>query len=138
METPSASLLPLGEDRKAAVFLGELSPAALAKKLAQAAIYAAPARYEPFGLGILEAALAGCALVLSDLPSLRENWSGAALFLPPGDQAAWREVLNGLARDEAQRADLGHAGADAGGPVYSGGDGVRLSRGVWRTPGPPP
>ncbi len=32
-----------------------------------------PARYEPFGLSVLEAALSGCALVLGDIPSLRES-----------------------------------------------------------------
>ena len=34
--------------------------------------------YEPFGLSILEAAASGCALVLGDIPTLRENWSEAA------------------------------------------------------------
>ena len=51
-------------------------------RLGEAAIFAAPAHYEPFGLGILEAAASGCALVLGDIASLRENWDGAAVFLP--------------------------------------------------------
>ena len=46
------------------------------------------ARYEPFGLAVLEAAQAGCALVLSDIPTFRELWNGAAQFVPPGDDAA--------------------------------------------------
>ena len=46
----------------------------------EAAIFARPARYEPFGLAILEAAQAGCALVLGDIPSLRELWADAALL----------------------------------------------------------
>ena len=41
------------------------------------------ARYEPFGLAVLEAAQAGCALVLSDIPTFRELWDGAAMFVPP-------------------------------------------------------
>jgi glycosyltransferase involved in cell wall biosynthesis len=86
--------------------LGELSSGALARQLATASIYAAPARYEPFGLGILEAALAECALVLSDIPSLRESWHGAALFASPEDDAAWRDALNRLAQDHGLRADL--------------------------------
>ena len=40
--------------------------------------------YEPFGLAVLEAAQAGCALVLSDIPTFRELWDGAAMFVPPG------------------------------------------------------
>ena len=57
---------------------------------ARAAIYALPARYEPFGLTALEAALAGCALVLGDIPSLREIWGDAALFVRPADDGALR------------------------------------------------
>jgi glycogen(starch) synthase len=63
-----------------AVGLGRLAPEDVARYMARAAIYAFPARYEPFGLSVLEAAAAGCALVLGDIPSLRENWEGAALF----------------------------------------------------------
>ncbi len=44
-----------------------------------------PARYEPFGLSALEAGLAGCALVLGDIPSLREIWHGAAVFVDSDD-----------------------------------------------------
>src|SRR5207244_2094865 len=69
----------------------------------RAAIFAAPARYEPFGLGILEAAASGCALVLGDIPSLRENWEGAAVFVPPGDAAGWRTALRDLSEDEGDR-----------------------------------
>jgi glycogen(starch) synthase len=87
--------------------LGLLSPAAMAEQLAEAAIFAAPARYEPFGLGILEAAGSDCALVLGDIPSLRETWDGAALFVPPGDRAAWRSTLACLIADEARREALG-------------------------------
>jgi glycosyltransferase involved in cell wall biosynthesis len=65
--------------------LGRLSGEDLAGWLRSAPIYALPARYEPFGLSILEAALSGCALVLGDIPSLRENWSGCALFVNPED-----------------------------------------------------
>jgi glycosyltransferase involved in cell wall biosynthesis len=92
-----------------AFFLGALTPDALARELACASIYAAPARYEPFGLGILEAALAGCALVLSDLPSLRENWSDAAIFISPDNEAAWRDELNRLAQDAPRRRHLAAA-----------------------------
>jgi glycogen(starch) synthase len=78
--------------------LGPLEPAALAALYARAAVFAAPARYEPFGLAILEAARAGCSLVLGDIPSLRELWEGAARFVDPGDPddlcAALAEALD--------------------------------------------
>src|SRR5690606_18489475 len=56
------------------VYLGRLSAEEVAIELASAAVYVLPARYEPFGLSALEAALSGCALVLGDIGSLREIW----------------------------------------------------------------
>ncbi len=74
--------------------LGRLSQRALAAWVGRASIYALPARYEPFGLSVLEAALAGCALVLGDIPSLREIWRNRAVFVPPNDpEALEREIL---------------------------------------------
>ena len=88
--------------------LGKLSADDLAARLATSAIYALPARYEPFGLSALEAALSGCALVLGDIPSLREVWSDAALFVSPDDHAALAASLNRLIADDALRADYAH------------------------------
>ncbi|HLI19207.1 MAG TPA: glycosyltransferase family 4 protein [Rhodanobacteraceae bacterium] len=87
--------------------LGVLRPAAMQRWFARAAIYALPARYEPFGLSILEAAQAGCALVLGDIPSLREFWEGAALFAHPDDGDALRDALLRLIDDDALRARFG-------------------------------
>jgi glycosyltransferase involved in cell wall biosynthesis len=86
--------------------LGRLSSSALIPWLAQAAIYALPARYEPFGLSILEAGLAGCALVLGDVPSLREIWGEAALFVPPDDIEALRHSLKTLIANPERRKIL--------------------------------
>ena len=75
--------------------LGRLSQRALAAWVGRASIYALPARYEPFGLSVLEAALAGCALVLGDIPSLREIWRNRAVFVAPNDpEALEREILS--------------------------------------------
>jgi glycogen synthase len=76
--------------------LGELAPRDVAGWLKRATIFVHPARYEPFGLAVLEAALAGCALVLSDLPTLRELWHGAALFVAIDDAAALNRALHTL------------------------------------------
>jgi glycogen(starch) synthase len=65
--------------------LGHLSQRALSAWLGRASIYCLPARYEPFGLSVLEAALSGCALVLGDIPSLREIWRHRAVFVAPDD-----------------------------------------------------
>jgi glycosyltransferase involved in cell wall biosynthesis len=95
-----------GEPPRQATSTGVLGPARLAKLRRRASIYAAPALYEPFGLGILEAAAERCALVLGDIPSLRELWSDAAIFVDPGDTEALREALAGLAGDRWLRSSL--------------------------------
>jgi glycogen(starch) synthase len=76
--------------------LGQLSEAQLAGWLGRASILALPARYEPFGLLALEAALAGCALVLGDIPSLREIWGAAADYVDPDDPGALRRTIEDL------------------------------------------
>lgn len=86
--------------------LGLLSPRELSAWLACASIYAFPALYEPFGLSVLEAARCGCALVLGDIPSLRENWEDAAVFCDPHDAGAWLPALASLARDPQRLAKL--------------------------------
>ncbi len=83
--------------------LGRLAPAELARWLGQASIYALPARYEPFGLSILEAGLAGCSLVVGDIPSLREVWGNAASFVAPDDPGALAATLDRLIGDPTRR-----------------------------------
>lgn len=83
--------------------LGHLPSAQLAPWFARASIYALPARYEPFGLSALEAAQAGCALVLGDIDSLREVWGDAALFVAPDDHDALEHVLQQLIANPALR-----------------------------------
>jgi glycosyltransferase involved in cell wall biosynthesis len=84
--------------------LGVLGERELAAWLGRASIYALPARYEPFGLSILEAALAGCAPIVGDIASLREVWADAAVFVPPGDDAALRAAIDELIADAPKRA----------------------------------
>lgn len=86
--------------------VGRLSPEPLAEWYARAAIYVLPARYEPFGLSVLEAALAGCVLVLGDIPSLREVWQDSALFVPPDDGRMLCEVLTNLMENKNRREEL--------------------------------
>jgi glycogen(starch) synthase len=85
--------------------LGHLSRAELDDWLARAMVYLSPARYDPFGLLPLQAALHGCALLLSDIPSYRELWDGAACFFRVDNvhdlRAKWRALLAG--------SDLGRA-----------------------------
>ena len=86
--------------------LGRLDEPSLARWYGRASIYALPARYEPFGLTPLESALAGCALVLGDIPTLREIWGDAACFVRPDDHDALANALAELAGNPAERREF--------------------------------
>lgn len=90
-------------------FLGTLSEEETANWFAQASVYVMPAKYEPFGLSILEAALSSCALILGDIESLRENWDGAALFIDPDNPENLEKRLDILQQDTSLRTALANA-----------------------------
>jgi len=104
--TPAASSKKLASGIE---LLGALSHSELAARLQRAAIFVSPARYEPFGLSVLEAAGAGCALVLSDIASFRELWTGAARFVAPDDVHGFRAALTDLCADARRRTRLQRA-----------------------------
>ncbi|MCU1246497.1 MAG: glycosyltransferase [Acidobacteria bacterium] len=89
-----------GSDSTNVQHLGVLDAAGMADAYRSAGIYLFPALYEPFGLSVLEAALSGCALVLGDIPSLREVWGDAALYVPPRDHQRIVEAVEALIEDE--------------------------------------
>jgi glycosyltransferase involved in cell wall biosynthesis len=105
LENPDGGLATFAHVR----LLGRLTSADMARHLASAGIFAAPARYEPFGLAILEAAAAGCALVLGDISSLRETWDGAALFVDPDDPPSLNAAIHALIANPGQRTRLAEA-----------------------------
>jgi glycosyltransferase involved in cell wall biosynthesis len=88
--------------------LGPQTAESLDDWTARAAVYCSTALYEPFGLGVLEAAQAGCALVLSDIPTFRELWSDAAMFVDPKDPAAIAAALTRLLDDPELRRRLAY------------------------------
>jgi glycosyltransferase involved in cell wall biosynthesis len=116
IEWPIRIAGPLGPDSSKAgassdgcAFLGEIPHHDLLREMAAASVYVSPALYEPFGLAVLEAAHAGCALLLSDIPSFRELWDGAAVFFDPHDRQALRRCLRSLCDDELRRRSLQRA-----------------------------
>jgi glycosyltransferase involved in cell wall biosynthesis len=58
---------------------------------------------------VLQAAQSGAALVLSSIPTFRELWDGAAVFVDPEDPGAWRAMLQALAQTPGDVAKLGAA-----------------------------
>jgi glycosyltransferase involved in cell wall biosynthesis len=87
--------------------LGALSEGELARQLAARPVFVSAAMYEPFGLAVLEAAAAGCPLVLSDIPTFRELWDGAATFVDPLDHAGFAAAISCIVGDDLARAEWG-------------------------------
>jgi glycogen(starch) synthase len=79
---------------------GPLTTQAVTEHMGRARVFASAALYEPFGLGVLEAAQAGCALVLSDNPTFRELWSDAAVFVPARNAGAMADAIQTLLDDD--------------------------------------
>jgi len=89
--------------------LGKLSRAEFASWYGRAGIYVQPGRYEPSGMAVLEAAVSGCALVLADIPSLRERWEDVAVFVDPDDEKQLAAAVNALIAERSSREALAHA-----------------------------
>jgi glycosyltransferase involved in cell wall biosynthesis len=102
---PNGAMIALDHVRP----LGMLSALDIASYLEACPIFVSAAYYEPFGLAVLEAAQAGCALVLSDIPTFRELWNGAADFVPPDNERCVAEAIQRLMRDPDRRAHRGRA-----------------------------
>ena len=115
IDTPLEAVGPLRGPNGTAVQLdhlrttGPLSSEEVTARLAARPIFASSALYEPFGLSVLEAAQAGCALVLSDIATFRELWDGAAILVDALDAHGFADAFDALLRDPARREELGRS-----------------------------
>jgi glycosyltransferase involved in cell wall biosynthesis len=91
---------------EAAQPLGALTHGQLRSMMREAAVFVSPSLYEPFGLAALEAAEAGAALVLADIPTYRENWEGTALFFDPRQPEALARAVGAYAGDPGLRRTM--------------------------------
>ncbi|WP_200894551.1 glycosyltransferase family 4 protein [Sphingomonas sp. SRS2] len=87
--------------------LGQIGETELTRLLAAQPVFASAAIYEPFGLAVLEAAAAGCALVLADMPTFRELWDGSATFVDPRDDRGFADAIERLIGNFALRLACG-------------------------------
>lgn len=97
---------------------GKMGERELADLLGKKPIFVSAAIFEPFGLAALEAASAGCALILSDIATFRELWADVAIFVDPSDPQGFASAVDALAKDPLRRAAMGRAAA-AKGAQYS-------------------
>ncbi|MGD8239953.1 MAG: glycosyltransferase family 4 protein, partial [Armatimonadota bacterium] len=83
------------------------------------AIFAFPADKEAFGMALLEAMAAGCAVVTTDASGCSEVVGDSGVIVPPHDAAALGDALSGLARDERRAESLGRRARARANRTYS-------------------
>ncbi|MDO5077989.1 glycosyltransferase family 4 protein [Corynebacterium sp.] len=92
-------------------YVGKVSDAEKAEILGRADIYVAPnVGGESFGIVLVEAMAAGCAVVASDLEAFTAVAADAASFFPVGDAAALARQLSALLADPEARRQLAERG----------------------------
>jgi len=106
---PDAELVVMGSQRAAQPgvrFLGEVGDPSKMQELSAAAVFVAPnTGGESFGIVLLEAMSAGCAVVASDLPSFHHVAEDAAIYSPPRDAPALARALGTILSDRDVRSD---------------------------------
>ena len=82
---------------------GPQTEAQLRALYSRAAVYVATPRYEPLGMGALDAAFSRCAIVANDIPSFREVWGDAAVYFRTNDANSLAGVLRRFDSDRSMR-----------------------------------
>lgn len=100
-----------GEDRveSGIEYAGRVSEDEKRRILSSAAVMSAPnLGGESFGIVLVEAMAAGCAVVASDIPAFRSVTAGAAVLVPPGDSKELGAALSNLLENptEVQRRSM--------------------------------
>ncbi len=106
----SALLQQLGERARHSsgqvFFTGLVTDQELQTLYACARVFAFPSLYEGFGLPPLEAMAAGCPVVASDIPVLREVCQSAACYAAPANPHDWASKLEEVLASPRKQADL--------------------------------
>jgi alpha-1,3-rhamnosyl/mannosyltransferase len=90
--------------------LGHVADDDLVALCARAGVFAYVSLYEGFGLPVIEAMAAGCAVVASNTTSIPEVAGDAALLVDPLDEAAIAAGLQAVLQDPARADKLAAAG----------------------------
>lgn len=128
---PHAELVVMGADRpdppEGAAFLGRVDTETKDRTLRSAEVYVAPnLGGESFGIVLVEAMAAGCAVIASDLTSFRDVAGPAARYFAPGSVTEMVEQVHRVLESPSVSDRLSKAGAeraagfswDKVGPVY--------------------
>lgn len=113
---PRVTVVGAGEPRRVpgVQFTGRVSDAEKAEILGRADIFVAPnLGGESFGIILVEAMAAGCAVVASDIPAFAAVCGeGAGVLFPPGDDKALAQQMQMLIDDAALRTQLSSQGVE--------------------------
>lgn len=109
---PAATLTVIGSDATTDLpgvrFAGRVSEDEKRNHLGQASVFCAPnLSGESFGIVVVEAMAAGCALVASGLPAFVRVAGDAARFVAPGDATGLAREVGALLHDEDTTRTLG-------------------------------
>lgn len=99
-------------ERRPLRWLNDADDAELERCYAAATVAVYPARYEGFGLPVIEAMARGVPMVASDAPALVEVSGGHACHVPIGDAAAFAASIIRFIDDAALRARFTDAALD--------------------------
>ncbi|MFT3876818.1 MAG: glycosyltransferase family 1 protein [Propioniciclava sp.] len=89
---------------------GWLAQSEVDRLYARATALVFPTRFEGFGLPVLEAMSAGCPVLCSDLPVLREVGADAAAYVDTTSAERLAEAITALLADAPRRAELSASG----------------------------
>jgi phosphatidylinositol alpha-mannosyltransferase len=114
---PAARAFVVGAERSrgpdGVAYLGRVSDDQKRAELAGAAVLCAPnLGGESFGIVLIEAMAAGCAVVASDLPSFRSVGGDAVVFVEPGDPTALADRVSRLLEDDTARHERVRLGTE--------------------------
>jgi glycogen(starch) synthase len=98
---------------------GARSESQLRLLYSRASIYVSASRYEPSGMTVLEAALSRCALILNDIPAMREVWGPAAVYFRTNDAESLSEAVRILNGDSVLRRSFGNRAFNRARECYS-------------------
>lgn len=98
--------IKLLSDSESIIFTGFVSDSDLSILYKKCEFFIYPSLYEGFGIPPLEAMKNGCAVIASDIPSLKEVCSDAALYVNPDDTESIKNGILKIIKDSVLKSDL--------------------------------
>ncbi len=101
----------LSADSKNVIFTGFVSDFELSSLYKKCNFFIYPSLYEGFGIPPLEAMKNDCAVIVSDIPSLKEVCSNAAIYVNPFDTESIKNGMLKIIGDSVLKEELKRKGS---------------------------